>query len=485
AAKNITGRTEEATNQVAKQSTNVAGESRKRTAQTNATVEAKKQKTTSQGRKRLSLTPGSHLSWKSLMEVEMKLVCVDEDIIYFEFPYDVVYPNAHAQSEQSDAETTGAPKNPQDSDLPCVDKELKNILIKASDFYRGKKYKEAEEVLSTALELCSKGNAIEKTFDPAPEDISSIVSFIETKLALCCLKLKKPKEALNHAHRSITLNPFYFRNHLRQAATFRCLRRYSEAARSAMIADYIYWLRGGTDQNTVELIRQYWQAMIEEALMDQVSFSVMYTPFPTEVQADEIDKIKDKINKLKDKFAQKNPNYVQHIYTDPHGYHILPQTTNRQFLPPKPYMMTLGFRNKRIGKIMEKLSNKVVPITSDRKKPFAPLTEEDAERYWNNTAKEIIPIMDFIRSTKLIDHRCPCARGIEKMHEAVLLGGMQRVEEQSQVLNQAMAELATLPYLQTLRDQDIKLLLLLMSDAMDTLAGIKCEQRAWDDIEQV
>ncbi|KAL4824432.1 hypothetical protein H8958_020644, partial [Nasalis larvatus] len=30
---------------------------------------------------------------------------------------------------------------------------------------------------------------------------------------------------------SIVLNPAYFRNHLRQATVFRCLERYSEAAR--------------------------------------------------------------------------------------------------------------------------------------------------------------------------------------------------------------------------------------------------------------
>lgn len=32
-------------------------------------------------------------------------------------------------------------------------------------------------------------------------------------------------------YRSIILNPAYFRNHLRQATVFRCLERYSEAAR--------------------------------------------------------------------------------------------------------------------------------------------------------------------------------------------------------------------------------------------------------------
>lgn len=55
------------------------------------------------------------------------------------------------------------------------------------------------------------------------------------------------------------------------------------------------------------------------------------------------------------------------------------------------------------------------------------------------------------------DGLCACSRGIEKLHYASLLGRLQRVEQQSQVINQAMAELATLPYLQDISEQDAKL----------------------------
>lgn len=48
--------------------------------------------------------------------------------------------------------------------------------------------------------------------------------------------------------------------------------------------------------------------MIEEAMTREESFSVMYTPFVTEVKA-------DKKNKIKEVFAEKHPDYVGHIYT--------------------------------------------------------------------------------------------------------------------------------------------------------------------------
>ncbi|KAF2985347.1 hypothetical protein EK904_010709 [Melospiza melodia maxima] len=63
------------------------------------------------------------------------------------------------------------------------------------------------------------------------DDISRLASWIESKLVICYLKLGQPGLALHHSHRSIIQNPSHFCNHLRQAACFRCLHRYSEAAR--------------------------------------------------------------------------------------------------------------------------------------------------------------------------------------------------------------------------------------------------------------
>lgn len=51
------------------------------------------------------------------------------------------------------------------------------------------------------VQLFSKGAATDDTLESSPEDISSIASFIETKLVTCYLKLRKLDDALNHSHR--------------------------------------------------------------------------------------------------------------------------------------------------------------------------------------------------------------------------------------------------------------------------------------------
>ncbi|KFQ92002.1 Spermatogenesis-associated protein 16, partial [Nipponia nippon] len=476
AAENIMGRIKMAKKKKKKQSNDVDRASCKQKSENNEKLAVKKEETTLETGSQLSPTPLSHIPLKSLIDIEMELVYTDEEDISFEFAEPVV--PTSTQSACRDSEKADAPSTPNSSTLPQLDKQLQLTLREASASYRQSNYVAAAEQFSTALELCSKGAAIDNPFEPSPEAISSIASFVETKLVTCNLKLRKPDDALNHSHRSIILNPAYFRNHLRQAAVFRCLERYSEAARSAMIADYMYWLTGGAEQRISKLIKLYWQAMIEEAITREESFSVMYTPFVTEVKA-------DKINKIKDMFAKKHPDYVEHIYTDPHGVHILPQTAEWPSLPPQQYLLTLGFRNKHIGKILERWSRRKLPIFSDRKAPFSPLTKEETKRYWDNTGKKIVPVMDFIRSTKLTDNLCACSRGIEKLHYASLLGRLQRVEEQSQVINQAMAELATLPYLQDISQQDAELLQSLMADAMDTLEGRSDKGRVWNKIQKI
>ncbi|XP_069648809.1 spermatogenesis-associated protein 16 [Haliaeetus albicilla] len=477
AAENIMERTQIAEKKEEKQSNNVDRASRKRKSENNDKLAVEEEEETMlETGNQLIPTPLSHIPLKTLMDVEMELVYTDEEEISFEFAKPVA--STSTQSACRDAEKADALSTPNSSALPYIDEQLQMTLQEASNSYREKNYEAAVEQFSTALELFSKGAATDDTLESSPEDISSIASFIETKLVTCYLKLRKLDEALNHSHRSIILNPAYFRNHLRQAAAFRCLERYSEAARSTMIADYMYWLTGGTEQHTSKLIKLYWQAMIEEAIAREVSFSVMYTPCVTEVKA-------DKINKIKDLFAKKHPDYVEHIYTDPHGFHFLPQTAGWSSLPPQRYLLTLGFRNKRIGKILERWSSKKLPIFSDQKAPFSPLTKEETKRYWDNTGKKIVPVMDFIRSTKLTDNLCACSRGIEKLHYASFLGRLQRVEEQSQVINQAMAELATIPYLQDISQQDAELLQSLMADAMDTLEGRSDKGRVWNKIQKI
>ncbi|XP_025917657.1 spermatogenesis-associated protein 16 [Apteryx rowi] len=474
---NIVERTKMAEKKKRKQSNGVDRASSKWKLQKEGKLAAKKAARMLETDNQLIPVPLSHIPLKSLMDVEIELVYIDEEDITYEFAEPVV--STSTQSACHNSEKADALSAPDSSSLPRIDKWLQVTLKDASTCYRQKKYAVAAGQFRTALELCSKGAAMGKPFDSSPHDISSIASFIETKLAICYLKMRKPDLALNHSHRSIILNPAYFRNHLRQAAVFRCLERYPEAARSAMIADYMYWLSGGTEQHISKLIKLYWQAMIEEAITREESFSVMYTPFMTKAKS-------DKIDKMKDIFTKKHPDYVQHIYTDPHGLHILPQTADWSSPPPQQYLLTLGFRNKDIGKFLEKMSSRKLTIFSEYKAPFSPLTKEESRRHLETVGKKILPIMDFIRSTKLTDNFCACSHVIEKLQYASLLGCLQQVTEESQVINQAMAELASIPYLQDISQQDAELLQSLMADAMDTLEGRRSDkERVWNKIQKV
>ncbi|XP_039194397.1 spermatogenesis-associated protein 16 [Crotalus tigris] len=414
----------------------------------------------------------SHIPLKSLLEVEMKLIYTDEENVSYEF-LEPQRPSG-AQPKPSDVGGTDS-----QGLQPQMDKWLQVSLKDASTCYRQKKYAMAAGQFRTALELCSKGAAVGKPFEASPRDISSIASFIETKLVICYLKMRKPDLALNHSHRSIILNPAYFRNHLRQAAVFRCLERYSEAARSTMIADYTYWLSGGRDQHTSKLIKLYWQAMIEEAITRAEYFSVMYTPFAIKIRAENTDK-------LKEVFIRKHPDYVEYIYTDSHGLHSLPQTADWSCPSSQSYLLTLGLKNKEVGKFLEKMSCRKLPTFSEHKAPFSPITKDEAQRHLETIGKRILPIMDFIRGTKLTESFCACSGVIEKLQYASLLGRLQRIKEQSPVINQAMAELATIPYLQDINQPDAELLQSLMADAMDTLEGRKSgKERVWNKIQKV
>ncbi|ELW60914.1 Spermatogenesis-associated protein 16 [Tupaia chinensis] len=72
-----------------------------------------------------------------------------------------------------------------------------------------------------------------------------------------------------------------------------------------------------------------------------------------------------------------------------------------------------------------------------------------------------------------------------KLQYASLLSQLQRVKEQSQVTHQAMAELATIPYLQDISQQEADLLQSLMADAMDTLEGRRNDkERVWNTIQK-
>ncbi|PKU33211.1 spermatogenesis-associated protein 16 [Limosa lapponica baueri] len=182
-----------------KQSNDIDRKSRKRKSENKEEPAAKKEETTLETDNPLIPTPLPHIPLKSLMDIETELVYMDEEDISFEFAGPVV--STRTQSAPRRSKKAGALSAGGGSALPHVDEQLQRTLREGSTSYGQKNYAAAAEQFSAALELCSKGAAIDSAFESSPEDISSIASFIETKLVTCYLKLKKPDDALNHSHR--------------------------------------------------------------------------------------------------------------------------------------------------------------------------------------------------------------------------------------------------------------------------------------------
>ncbi|XP_067085552.1 LOW QUALITY PROTEIN: spermatogenesis-associated protein 16-like [Osmerus mordax] len=248
------------------------------------------------------------ISLKRLLEVENTLVHGEERL-------GAKSPTAPSSSAASQlmcqgCEIGGPASGPNLSFLPQIDKWLVVAIQAADSYYQQRKYGVAASRLTTALELCSKGAALVDQLHADHEDISSLVSYLEARLVVCYLKLKRPELALNHAHRSIHLNPAHFRNHLRQAAAFRLLGEPRAAARSAMIADWLYWLSGGSERHLSRLIKLYWQAMLEEAITLEEGVSVMFSPAPCFGEA-----LSDVIARAEEEFRKRHPTFTEYLYT--------------------------------------------------------------------------------------------------------------------------------------------------------------------------
>ncbi|KAG5851502.1 hypothetical protein ANANG_G00094100 [Anguilla anguilla] len=292
------------------------------------------------------------------------------------------------------AEVPRPPGAPHLGFLPQIDRWLHAALQDAGAYYQRQRYATAAARYSAALELCSKGAVLGRAFDADYEDISKVTSFIQSKLVTCYLRMKRPDLALTHSHRSIYLNPIHYRNHFRQAVVYRLLGRPREAARSAMTADFVYWLSGGSERSVSGVIKRYWQAMLEQAVAREDRFSVMYTPCqaaPT----------KAGIEKMMEAFRKKHPAFTQYLFTDPSGGHLLPQTTDWTGPPSQRYALTLGFRRQEDGNFLDKLLTRKYPIFTGSRAPFAPLTVEDLQGMTDSLESRILPVLDFLKCTKL------------------------------------------------------------------------------------
>ncbi|XP_015216379.2 spermatogenesis-associated protein 16 isoform X2 [Lepisosteus oculatus] len=363
--------------------------------------------------------------------------------------------------------------------LPPLDRWLVVALSDAEAHYRQRQYSAAARRLTAALELCTRGAALGSPFDAGYEDICKVVSFIESKLVACYLRMKRPDLALNHSHRNIWLNPTDFHNHLQQAAVFRFLGRFSEAGRSAMIADYMYWLSGGSEQHISKLIKLYWQAMLEEAVTAAEGFTAMYTPCSvTPADTD--------IREVTDVFSRQHSGYTSYLFTDPTLAHLLPQTTNWALPSSQRYLITLGFQKCENGSFLDKLLTRKYPTFTENTLLSCPRASEDVERNIHTLGKRVLPVLDFIRCTKLADGFSAGSGVIQKLQYASYLRQLQRVTEHSQVIHQALAELAVAPYLQDISQEDTELLHTLMADTMATLEGSQTDKECvWNEMQKV
>ncbi|XP_067288162.1 spermatogenesis-associated protein 16-like [Pseudorasbora parva] len=424
---------------------------------------------------RSPLSTPPRISLRDLMEAETKLVFGDEQ--------DITHKSLACTATQlmcQAAEIGGPPSGPNLSFLPQIDKWLDVALQDANSYYQLKKYATAASRFTAALELCSKGAVFEKHLNADYEDICKVASFIESRIVACYLRMKRPNPALLHSYRSIQLNPIRFQNHLRQAMAYRLLGNPCEAARGAMVADYIYWLSGGNNQHISKLIKLYWQGLLEEALTMEENFSVMFTPCSGKLSSNTIEKAEKAFRKL-------HPAFTDYIFTDPRGGHLLPQTTDwSQPSSTQSYFLTLGFRRRKNGDFLDKLLHRRCPAFTGQRSLFTSPSYRDLEKMYKMQGKKILPVLDFIQCTKLSVGFSTGSGLIQRLQYASVLGQLNRFREHTHVLQYTLAELAVAPYLQDISPSDTELLQALMADTVDTLEGKRSDQeRVWNAMLKV
>ncbi|KAL7867396.1 hypothetical protein AOLI_G00152100 [Acnodon oligacanthus] len=344
------------------------------------------------------LPPLSCISLKSLVEVETKLVYGDEQNITHKLAQSPASTSSQLMCQSS--ETVGPPSGPNLGFLPQIDKWLDVALQDADAHYRLKKYAIAASGFTAALKLCSKGAVLEKTFSANYEEISKVVSFIESKLVACYLRMKRPDLALKYSHRSIFNNPTHFRSHLQQAMAHRLLGNPCRAARSAMIADYVFWLSGDAEPHISKLIKLYWQGLLEEAVTMEENFSVLYSPCcgnPT----------RDTTLQTEETFRKLHPAFTAYLFTgDTEINHEITDsrrsdTTDCSKSPSQGYILTLGFRRRQDGDFLDKLLQRKCPTFTGPLAPFMLPTREHLHQMCETLGRRILPILDFIKCTKL------------------------------------------------------------------------------------
>uniref|UniRef100_A0A3Q1CT91 Spermatogenesis associated 16 n=1 Tax=Amphiprion ocellaris TaxID=80972 RepID=A0A3Q1CT91_AMPOC len=353
---------------------------------------------------------------------------------------------AHKSSNQS--------HGPNLNFLPPIDKGLFVLLRDANLYCRKKTYTEAVSSLHTALQLTSKGQVLRDSQCADPEEIQLVISYIQAKLVVCYLRMKKSHRALEHSHRSIQLNPRHFQNHLRQAVVYRMLKKPWLAAKSVLTADWLYCLLGGTERHISTQLKLYWQAMLYEAQLLEKDICVMYTPYSGEPTAKDIDQAQEACMK-------QHPAFTDFIFTDPKGGHILPQTTHWLSAPavPQYYLITLGFRRREDGVFLKSIYPDLCPKLSDKRGQIKLLTPERQQKKEMEphelveTYKKVLPILDLMQATKINSGVHVGSGLIEWLQYGSLLVKLGYHREHTVIMHRCQAQLATAPYLSQITTQ--------------------------------
>uniref|UniRef100_A0A3Q1J7H8 Uncharacterized protein n=1 Tax=Anabas testudineus TaxID=64144 RepID=A0A3Q1J7H8_ANATE len=329
--------------------------------------------------------------------------------------------------------------------LPPVDKGLFTLLQDASVFCSTKAYEAAVSSLCTALQLASKGHVLKGMQHSDPEDIDLVFSYIQSRLVACYLRMKKPQMALEHAHRSIQLNPSHFQNHLRQATVYRMLGKPWLAAKSVLTADWLYCtVLGGTERHISTKLKLYWQAMLHEAQLKEEGISVMYTPYSGDPTAEHV-------SQAAEAFMMQNGAFTDFIYTDPKGGHVLPHTVDWLSAPaaPQQYFITLGFRKREDSRLLKKIHSRKWP-------PFPGLSSEcvciESDSCCQYT-KEMLSILDLMQATQINVSVRVGSGLIEWLQYGSLLVKLGYHREHSTIMHRCQAHLATAPYLPQISTQ--------------------------------
>ncbi|XP_016425516.1 spermatogenesis-associated protein 16 isoform X2 [Sinocyclocheilus rhinocerous] len=150
-----------------------------------------------------------------------------------------------------------------------------------------------------------------------------------------------------------------------------------------------------------------------------------------------------------------------------------------------------GKPSSNIIEKMEEAFRKLHPAFTDyiftgQRSPFTPPSYRDLEMMFEMQGKKILPVLDFIKCTKLSVGFSQGSGLIERLQYASVLGQLNKFREHMHVLQYTLAELAVAPYLQDISPSDTELLLALMADTMDTLEGKRPDQeRVWNAMQKV